>query len=82
MLTFRLGLTPEQVDAARAILKAAHEEAEKTTDPAAKAKLFEEAFAKIRTTVLTDEQRAKLREIRAKEDASKAGGPAAPAAKS
>jgi hypothetical protein len=60
----QLGLTPDQKAAAKAILKAAEEQAKTVTDHAAKHKIFEAAFAKIRTTVLTDAQRAQLAEIK------------------
>jgi Spy/CpxP family protein refolding chaperone len=62
----KLGLTPDQRVAAKAILKAAHEEAVKAADKAAKVKIFKDAFDKIRTTVLTDAQRQKLADIREK----------------
>jgi hypothetical protein len=59
-LTERLSLTPAQQEAAREILKAAHEQAQGATDPQAKAKLLREAMEKIRATVLTDDQRKKF----------------------
>ena len=61
-LTERLSLTPAQQEAAREILKAAHEQAQGATDPEAKAKALREAMDKIRATVLTDEQRKKMLE--------------------
>jgi len=61
-LTERLSLTPAQQEAAREILKAAHEQAQGATDPEAKAKALREAMEKIRATVLTDEQRKKMLE--------------------
>jgi Spy/CpxP family protein refolding chaperone len=62
----KLCLTPEQRDAAKAILKTAHEDAAKVVDKAAKVKIFKDAFEKIRTTVLTDAQRQKLADLREK----------------
>ncbi len=62
-----VGLTPEQVEAARAILKAAHEEAEKSGgDREARMAIFRDALEKIRTTVLTDAQRQLLGGLREK----------------
>jgi Spy/CpxP family protein refolding chaperone len=63
-LTERLSLTPAQQEAAREILKAAHEQAQGATDPEAKAKALREATEKIRATVLTDEQRKKMENAR------------------
>ena len=60
----KLGLTDKQKEDAKAILKAAHEEAKKATDHAAKMKIWKDAFEKVKTTVLTDEQRAKLKDMR------------------
>ena len=76
-LTERLGLTPAQQEAAREILKTAHEQMQGAADPQAKAKLLREAMEKIATTVLTDDQRKKFREGRedAKEHRPGAGAP-------
>ena len=60
----RLGLTPDQREAARAIIKAAHEEAQKAPDREAKANILREAFEKVKTTVLNDEQRQELAQVR------------------
>jgi hypothetical protein len=57
----KLGLTDKQKADAKAICQAASEEAKKATDPAAKMKIMKDAFEKVKTTVLTDEQRAKLK---------------------
>ncbi|MCX5653975.1 MAG: Spy/CpxP family protein refolding chaperone [Planctomycetota bacterium] len=59
-LTERLNLTPAQQEAAKEILKAAHEQMQSASDPQAKAKLLREAMEKIRATVLTDDQRKKF----------------------
>jgi len=56
----RAGLSAEQKEAAKAIMQAAREQAEKATDREAKAKIIRDAIDKVRTTVLTEEQRAKL----------------------
>jgi Spy/CpxP family protein refolding chaperone len=56
----RAGLTPEQKEAVKAIMQPAREAAEKATDREAKAKILREAIEKVRTTVLTDDQRKKL----------------------
>jgi len=78
-LTERLGLTPAQQEAAREILKTAHEQMQGAADPQAKAKLLREAMEKIATTVLTDDQRKKFREGRedAREHRPGAGAPGA-----
>jgi Spy/CpxP family protein refolding chaperone len=56
----RAGLSPEQKEAVKGIMQAAREQAEKAADREAKAKIIRDATEKVRTTVLTDEQRAKL----------------------
>jgi Spy/CpxP family protein refolding chaperone len=55
-----LELTDAQKAQVKDILKAAHADAQKATDAAAKKAVWKAAFAKIRTDVLTDAQRAKL----------------------
>jgi Spy/CpxP family protein refolding chaperone len=60
----KLGLTDDQKAQAKAILKAAHEQAKAATDPEAKKKIMRDAFDKVRTTVLTEDQRTKLAELR------------------
>jgi Spy/CpxP family protein refolding chaperone len=64
MLMERAGLTDAQKTQAKAIIEAAHADAEKATDPKDKAAIWEAAFQKIVKDVLTDEQRAKLKEMR------------------
>ena len=63
-LAERLGLSPEQREQMRSVLQAARAEAEKATDPAAKRQIYEQAFEKIKTTVLNPEQQKKLAEVR------------------
>lgn len=58
----RLDLTEEQKAQIKEILDAARAEAKEAEGP--KAKIFEAAFKKIRTEVLTDEQRKKLAQMR------------------
>ena len=60
----KLGLTDDQKVQVKAILKAAHEQAKAATDPEAKKKIMHEAFAKIKTTVLTDAQRTELAKMK------------------
>jgi len=60
----KLGLTADQKEQVKAILKAAHEQAKAATDPEAKKKIMHEAFAKIQTTVLTDAQRTELAKMK------------------
>ena len=60
----KLGLTDKQKEDAKAIFKAAREEAKKATDHAAKMKIWKDAFEKVKTTVLDDAQRAKLKDRR------------------
>jgi antitoxin component HigA of HigAB toxin-antitoxin module len=59
----QFGITDEQIAAARDILKAAAEQAKAAQDFQTKIKIFADALEKIRTTVLTDEQRAKMEEV-------------------
>ena len=56
------GLTEEQVAAAKKILQAAAEAAKQAPDLQAKMKIMQDAMEQIRTTVLTDEQRAKMQQ--------------------
>ena len=63
-LAEKLGLSDKQKEDAKAILQAAREEAKKVTDRKAKMKIWKDAFEKIKTTVLTDDQRAKLKDMR------------------
>jgi Spy/CpxP family protein refolding chaperone len=62
----KLGLTDEQKAQVKTILTAAREQAKNAPDREAKMKIMREAFDKIRTTVLTDEQRTKLADLKAK----------------
>ena len=66
----KLGLSDEQKAKAKEIRKKAKAKADKTDDPAKKAKIMREACESIRKNVLTDEQRKKLAKARAKH-----GGP-------
>lgn len=77
-LSERLGLTPAQQEAAREILKAAHGEMQNAADPQAKAKILRDAMEKISTTILTDDQRKKLREGREEGRGRRGPGPGAP----
>ena len=56
----KLGLSDDQKAQVKAILQAAHEQAKAATDPEAKKKIMHDAFDKIKTTVLTEDQRTKL----------------------
>jgi hypothetical protein len=56
------GMTEEQIAAAKAIMQAAAEEAKNAPDLQAKLQIFKDAMEKIRTTVLTEEQRAKMQQ--------------------
>ena len=80
-LTERLGLTPAQQEAAMEILKAAHGEMQNAADVQAKAKIMRDAMEKIRTTILTDDQRKKFEvgreEVKERRPGLGAGGPAA-----
>jgi Spy/CpxP family protein refolding chaperone len=80
-LTERLGLTPVQQEAAMEILKAAHGEMQNAADVQAKAKIMRDAMEKIRTTILTDDQRKKFEvgreEVKERRPGLGAGGPAA-----
>ena len=63
------------------ILKAAHGEMQNAADVQAKAKIMRDAMEKIRTTILTDDQRKKFEvgreEIKERRPGLGAGGPAA-----
>lgn len=59
----QLDLTPEQRQQVEKIMQDARDEAQKAPDEAARAKIMKDATEKIRTTVLTDEQRKKLAEL-------------------
>ena len=80
-LTERLGLTPVQQEAAMEILKAAHGEMQNAADVQAKAKIMRDAMEKIRTTILTDDQRKKFEvgreEVKERRPGPVSGGPAA-----
>ena len=80
-LTERLGLTPAQQEAAMEILKAAHGEMQNAADVQAKAKIMRDAMEKIRTTILTDDQRKKFEvgreEVKERRPGPVSGGPAA-----
>jgi transcription initiation factor TFIIIB Brf1 subunit/transcription initiation factor TFIIB len=71
----RLGLTPEQKEAAKAIMQAAHELAQNASEPAAKVRIFRDAMEKVRTTVLTDDQRKKFEAAREGRGPGSPGGP-------
>ena len=58
----QFGLTDDQIAAAKTILQAAAEAAKQAPDLQAKMQIFKDAMEKIRTTVLTDEQRAKMQQ--------------------
>ena len=60
----KLGLTAEQKASIKKILMAAHEKAQGETDKKAKLAIFKEAFAKIKTDVLTTEQQQKFEELK------------------
>jgi Spy/CpxP family protein refolding chaperone len=72
----RMGLSAEQREQMRTILKAAHEQAENAADREAKGKILRKAMEKIKTTILNDEQRKKWDELRqgAGERARERGG--------
>jgi Spy/CpxP family protein refolding chaperone len=80
LMAEKLGLTDAQKEQVKTILKAAREEAKTATDRAAKIQIFKDAREKIRTTVLTDEQRTKLDEMKAKWRENHKGGAVAPGA--
>jgi Spy/CpxP family protein refolding chaperone len=61
----KLGLTPDQRGQIAAIMKDAREQAKAAADPAAKKAAFTAAFEKVKTTVLTENQRKKIEELRA-----------------
>jgi Spy/CpxP family protein refolding chaperone len=73
MLVTRLGLTDDQKKSAKAIVDDAQAAADKATEPKDKAPIWEAAFQKFVKDVLTDDQRAKLKEMRANHE----GGPGA-----
>ncbi len=62
----KLNLTDDQKAQVKEILKAAHEQAKSATDKDAKIKIMKDAFEKIKTTVLTDEQRQMLEKAKEK----------------
>ncbi len=66
----RLDLSDEQKAQVKKIMEAANEDAKKVDDREGKRKIIQAAIEKIKNTVLTDEQKARLAEIR------KRGGPA------
>jgi Spy/CpxP family protein refolding chaperone len=74
----KLGLTDEQRTQIQAILKDAREHARTAADRAAKMQIMKAAFEKIKTTVLTDEQRQKLDQFKAKRQAHRPFGPGSP----
>ena len=63
-MTERHGLTAEQVEQVRAIMTAAHEQAEAADSREDKWEIMKAAFEQIKTEVLTDEQRAAAEEHR------------------
>jgi hypothetical protein len=60
----QVGLTDKQKEDIKAILTAAKDEAGQATGAEAKLQVFKAAIEKIHTTILSDEQRAKLQELR------------------
>jgi hypothetical protein len=60
----RLGLSDEQKESVRGILRAAKADAVKTDSPEAKEQIWEAAFEKIRNEILTEQQRARLQEMK------------------
>jgi Spy/CpxP family protein refolding chaperone len=60
----KLGLTDDQKAKAKAIMVQARKDAKAATDRAEKTKIMKAALEKIRTTVLTEEQRKKADEFR------------------
>lgn len=62
----KLGLTPEQRDKVKAIFDGARDQVKAAVDHVAKAKIWREAWDKVKETVLTAEQRVKLSELHAK----------------
>ena len=63
MMFSGLNLTEDQKAKAKEIMDAARAEAAKATDPKAKGDIMRAAMDKIRTTVLTDEQRQKAEQM-------------------
>ena len=61
----KLGLTDDQKAQVKAIMEQAHKDAKAATDKADKAKIMKAAFEKIKTSVLTDDQRKKLADLQA-----------------
>ncbi|MHC4981975.1 MAG: hypothetical protein ACYTF6_02265 [Planctomycetota bacterium] len=61
---WRLDLTEEQKEAAKKIMQEAKEAAKKAEGREAKAKIFRDAHEKIISSVLTDQQREKMKEMR------------------
>jgi Spy/CpxP family protein refolding chaperone len=64
-LAKKLGLTDDQKAQAKTILQQAHKDAQAATDKADKMKIMKAAFEKIKTSVLTDDQRKKLTDLQA-----------------
>jgi Spy/CpxP family protein refolding chaperone len=62
----KLGLTDEQKAQIKTIMQQARKDAQAAPDKAAKVKVMQAAREKIRTTVLTEEQRKKAEEMRAR----------------
>lgn len=76
-----LGLTDDQKTKVKDILKTAHADAIKATDKAAKQAVWKAAFEKIKTDVLTADQRTKLQALKAKHKAATQPAPAVTPAK-
>jgi Spy/CpxP family protein refolding chaperone len=64
-LAKKLGLTDDQKAQVKAIFEQAKKDAQAATDKADKAKIIKAAFEKVKTSVLTDDQRKKLAELQA-----------------
>ncbi len=62
-LVKQLNLTDDQKAQIKQILQQAKQDAQAATDKSAKKQIMQDAFKKIRDTVLTDEQRKKLQEL-------------------
>ena len=67
----RMDLTDQQKAQVKAILAKAREDADATTDKNAKQAIFRAANEKIRQTVMTDEQRAKVTQANVQRDRRK-----------
>ena len=61
----KLGLTDDQKTQIKAIMEQARKDAKAATDKADKVKIMKAAFEKVRTPVLTGDQRKKLEELKA-----------------